>query len=154
MPFYHIGREQDNSYDHEPLYDLQEGSWEASTSNPWTTAWRSGKPCECFYCVGIDYAGPVLVKYGPVCKPCFTKGYVTVLVCLATNAVHLELVSDLSTSAIVATLRRFIGRRAIPSTIWSDQGMNFVRAGKVIPALLRQNERSTWAIAGFCTCTS
>ena len=30
-------------------------------------------------------------------------------VCLATKAVHLELVSDLTTSAFVATLRRFIG---------------------------------------------
>ena len=48
------------------------------------------KPGPVFNCVGVDYARPVLVKYGPVCKPRFTKGYIAAFVCLATNAVHLQ----------------------------------------------------------------
>ena len=104
-----------------------------------------------FDCVGVDYAGPVLIKYGPVRKPRFTKGYVAVFVCLATKAVHLELVSDLTTSAFIATLRRFIGRRGIPSTIWSDHGTNFVGAEKEIYKLLQQDEESARVIHGFCT---
>ena len=93
-------------------------------------------PGKVFDCMGIDYAGPVLVKYGLVRKPRFTKSYVAVFVCLGTKVVHLEHVSDLTTSAFVATLRRFIGQRGIPSTIWSDHGMNFVGAEREIHVLL------------------
>ena len=108
------------------------------------------KPAPVFDNVGIDYAGPVLVKYGPVRKPRFTKGYIAVFVCLATKAVHLELVSDLTTSAFIATLRRFIGRRGIPSKIWSDHGTNFVGAEREIVKLL-QNEEAVEEISEFCT---
>ena len=47
------------------------------------------------------------------------------LVCFATKAVHYELVSELTTTAFITTLRRFIGRRGIPSKIRSDNGTNF-----------------------------
>ena len=141
----------DNPDYHEPLHDLQEGSCKASTSTPWTTSCRSGKPWESFRLRGNRLCRPVLVKYGPVQKPRFMKGYVAVFVCLATKAVHLELVSDLTTSACIATLRRFIGQCGIPFMIWSDHRTNFVGAEREIQVLLRQDERSAWAIAGFCT---
>ena len=108
-------------------------------------------PRQVFNCVGIDYAGPILVKYGPVRKPRFTKAYIAVFVCLATKAVHIELVSELTTSAFVATLRRFIGRRGIPSTIWSDHGTNFVGAERDIHRLIKQDEESARKVHGFCT---
>ncbi|GFX76188.1 integrase catalytic domain-containing protein [Trichonephila clavipes] len=41
------------------------------------------------------------------------------------ETVHLELVSDLSTAAFLAALRRFIARRSSPSKIISDNGSNF-----------------------------
>ena len=56
-----------------------------------------------FKCVGVDYAGTILIKYGQIRKPRFTKGYVAVFVCLATEAVHLDLVSNLTASAFIAT---------------------------------------------------
>ena len=69
--------------------------------------------------------------------------------CFATKAVHLELVSDLTTAEFIATLHRFIGRRGIPSKIWSDHGTNFVGAEREIKELLRgENENG---IAEFCT---
>ncbi|XP_076656367.1 uncharacterized protein LOC143361012 [Halictus rubicundus] len=43
-------------------------------------------------------------------------------------AIHLELVSELSTEAFIATLRRFFSRRGYASTIYSDNGTNFVGA--------------------------
>ena len=107
------------------------------------------KPGQVFDCVGVDYPGPILVKYGPIRKPCYTKGYIAVFVCLATKAVHLELVSDLTTSAFISTLRRFIGRRGIPSTLWSDHGTNFVGAEKAIYDLL-QNKETAAVVQGFC----
>ena len=40
--------------------------------------------------VGVDYAGPVLVKYGHVCKPTAVKAYICVFVSLTVKAVHLD----------------------------------------------------------------
>ena len=55
--------------------------------------------------VGIDYAGPIYIKYGYICKPTIIKSYVCVFVSLSVKAVHLELVSDLTTEAFIAALR-------------------------------------------------
>lgn len=51
------------------------------------------------------------------------------------KAIHLELVSDLTTDAFVAALRRFIARRGYPSLIWSDHGTNFVGAKRELKEL-------------------
>ncbi|XP_073950917.1 uncharacterized protein [Choristoneura fumiferana] len=53
-------------------------------------------------------------------------------VCLATKAVHLELVSDLSTPAFLAAFRRLCARRGIPQHMYSDNGTNFVGAARVL----------------------
>ena len=76
----------------------------------------------------------------------FTKGYVAVLVSLSVKAVHLEPVMDLTTSAFIATLRRLITRRGIPSNMWSDNGTNFVGALKELKELIRSPE-----VADLCT---
>ena len=55
--------------------------------------------------VGVNYAGSVLVKYGHVRKPTVVKAYICVFVSLTVKAVHLELVSDLTTDAFIACLR-------------------------------------------------
>ena len=80
--------------------------------------------------VGVDYAGPVYVKHGPVRKPVVTKAYICVFVSLTVKAVHLEVVSDLTSEAFIAALRRFIARRGRPSLVWSDHGSNFVGANR------------------------
>ena len=71
-------------------------------------------PSHPFEKVGVDYAGPFLTKYGYVRKPTIVKSYVFVFVCLTIKAVHLELVSDLTTNAFISCLRRFISRRENP----------------------------------------
>ncbi|XP_066602492.1 uncharacterized protein [Prorops nasuta] len=53
------------------------------------------------------------------------KCYVAVFVCLATRAVHLELVSRLDTEAFLAALSRFISCRGKPAVMYSDNGLNF-----------------------------
>jgi hypothetical protein len=47
---------------------------------------------------------------------------------MTTKAVHIELVSDLTTDAFLATLKRFIARRGIVTDLFSDNGTNFVGA--------------------------
>ncbi|XP_055613769.1 uncharacterized protein LOC129760191 [Uranotaenia lowii] len=75
---------------------------------------------------GVDYFGPIYVRPGPR-KPA-SKAYVALFVCLSTKAVHLELVSDLSTDRFLQALRRFIGRWGRIADIFSDNGTNFIGA--------------------------
>ena len=51
------------------------------------------------------------------------------------------MVSDLTTEAFIATLRRFIARRSRPSFIWSDHGTNFVGAARELKELTEFLER-------------
>ncbi|KAL7724400.1 hypothetical protein ACLKA6_003753 [Drosophila palustris] len=52
----------------------------------------------------------------------------TVFVFFSSKAVHVELISDLSTNNFVLCLKRFIGRRGIPQRIYCDNATNFVGA--------------------------
>ena len=102
--------------------------------------------------VGVDYAGPILIKLGAVRRPTVVKAYIAVFVSLSVKAVHLELVSDLSADAFLACLRRFVSRRGKPNTIWSDHGTNFVggnRQLKELYAFLRKREIEE-SITSFC----
>lgn len=47
---------------------------------------------------------------------------------MAIKAVHLEVVSNLTTEGFLVSLRRFTARRGIPANIYSDNGTNFVGA--------------------------
>lgn len=58
----------------------------------------------------------------------FEKGYIAVFVCFTTKALHLEVVSDLSSDSFIAPLKRFCGRRGYCTQIYSDNGTNFVGA--------------------------
>ena len=93
-------------------------------------------PGSVFDKVGVDYAGPVLIKRGHVRRPTLVKAYVCVFVSLTVKAVHLELVSNLTSEAFVACLRTFIARCGRP-LIWSDHGINFVGAAHEIKELLQ-----------------
>ena len=92
-------------------------------------------PDSVFERVGVDYAGPFYIKYGSIRKPTIVKAYVCVFVSFTVKAVHLELVSDLTTDAFIATLRRFIARCGKPSLIVSDHGTNFVGALRELKTL-------------------
>jgi hypothetical protein len=78
-----------------------------------------------FQCVGIDFTGPFFVTQIRRRGAKSTKAYLCISVCFSTKVVHLELVSDLSTEAFLAALRRFIGRRGRRNRIVSDCGTNF-----------------------------
>ncbi|XP_064076272.1 uncharacterized protein LOC135194591 [Vanessa tameamea] len=84
-----------------------------------------------FHC-GVDYTGHVNVQSSKDRGIKITKGYIAVFVCMATKAVQLEPVSDLSTSAFLAALRRMIARRGVPGHMYSDQGKNFIGANNVL----------------------
>ncbi len=103
--------------------------------------------------VGVDYAGPFLLKLGATRRPTIVKAYACVYVSLSVRAVHLELVSDLTTAAFIASLRRFIAQRGKPTLLWSDHGTNFVGASREIQELLSflATQKAQKTISEFCT---
>jgi transposase InsO family protein len=61
---------------------------------------------------------------------------------MSTKALHLELVSDLTTNAFIAALRRFMSRRGRPAQVYSDNGTNFVGASKELKRFLSRLKSS------------
>lgn len=80
---------------------------------------------------GVDFCGPILIRSG-IRRVVSIKCYIAVFVCFVTRAVHLELVSGLTTEDFLASLIRFLSRRGYCSHIYSDNGTNFVGANKVL----------------------
>lgn len=91
---------------------------------------------------GIDYAGPIEVKSSNLRSARIQKGYIAVYVCMGTKAVHLELVSDQTTEAFLASFNRFTARRGLPTEMYSDNGSNFEGADNQLQRmyLLQQNK--------------
>ncbi|XP_071052597.1 uncharacterized protein [Onthophagus taurus] len=81
-----------------------------------------------FTTVGIDFAGPFTTTVRKHRGAKAFKSYLCIFVCAVTKAVHLELVTDLSSDAFLAALRRFVARRGRCIRIFSDRGTNFVGA--------------------------
>ncbi|GFW03163.1 integrase catalytic domain-containing protein [Trichonephila clavipes] len=74
---------------------------------------------------GVDFCEPFQIKFKNQRKGVFSKVYVTIFVCLATNAIHLEAVTDLTTEAFIPALKRLCARRGRISTLMSDNPTNF-----------------------------
>lgn len=79
-----------------------------------------------FAACGVDYAGPFDLKDGKTRNKKIIKAYVCVFICMATKAVHIELISDLSSDGFLSLLKRFVSRRGICTDIYSDNATNFV----------------------------
>lgn len=94
-----------------------------------TSRTTPGKP---FLRIGVDYAGPMTVRSNLGRFPKLTKCWIAVFVCLATRAIHLELVSSASTDAFMAAFRRLVARRGRVVEVRSDNGTNFVGASNLL----------------------
>lgn len=81
-----------------------------------------------FETTGVDYGGPFEIKASNLRNAKIVKCYLCLFVCFSTKAVHLEIVSSLSSDSFILTLRRFIARRGIPRKLYSDNGRNFLGA--------------------------
>lgn len=87
--------------------------------------------------VGVNYAGPISIKASALRTSKTIKCYIAVFVCLASKAIHLEAVTDLSSNAFISALKRFCGRRGLPCQLWSDNGTNFIGADRQLKELLQ-----------------
>lgn len=79
------------------------------------------KDAAVFEVTGIDFAGQVYLRGQQ-------KAWICLYTCAIYRAVHLELVTSLSTNDFLASFRRFIGRRGRPAIVYSANGTNFIGA--------------------------
>ena len=86
---------------------------------------RSNETFATFHYTGVDFAGPFFFKASPGRGRKVVRRYVAVFVCMVVKAVHLEVVSDLTTAAFLAAFRRFVARRGLCKVVYSDNGINF-----------------------------
>ncbi|CAK9809236.1 hypothetical protein ANTQUA_LOCUS5949 [Anthophora quadrimaculata] len=91
---------------------------------------RVTPPSRSFQHCGVDYAGPVRVCTSPGRGIASRKAYIALFICMASKAVHLELVSDYSTEAFIRAFARFCARRGLPEAMYSDNGTTFVGADR------------------------
>ncbi|XP_055928116.1 uncharacterized protein LOC129959323 [Argiope bruennichi] len=109
------------------------------------------KPSYPFTHVGIDLCGPFYIKYKGQRKGIYQKCYVAVFICFATKAIHLEIVTDLTAEAMIATLKRFFSRRGISSSICSDNAINFKGANSDLKRLQNMIGRPPEPLANYLT---
>ncbi|KAL6727694.1 hypothetical protein Aduo_009548 [Ancylostoma duodenale] len=82
-----------------------------------------------FQKVGLDYLGPL--RYRDTFHTS-AKVWICLFTCMATRAVHLEVVLDNSTQEFLLAFRRFIARRGTPDYILSDNATTFVSANDTL----------------------
>ena len=93
---------------------------------------RVTRPDKPFRHTGVDYAGPVdILRYRGRGSRTY-KAYIAVFVCMATKAVHLELVTCYTSDDFIDVFRRFTSTRGQCSGLHSDQGTTFVGADKLL----------------------
>ncbi|GFT21621.1 integrase catalytic domain-containing protein [Trichonephila clavipes] len=100
-------------------------------------------------------------EYSKELKSGSSSDIITSSVCVSTNCVssvlstllrktiHIEIVSDLTSDAFIATLKRFFSRRGKCAKLYSDNGKIFVGANKELKRFLKLIEDSDDNLAGF-----
>ncbi|XP_045129019.1 uncharacterized protein LOC123514845 isoform X1 [Portunus trituberculatus] len=94
------------------------------------------KPSPPFTYTALDLYGPLLVK-DMVKGRSRGKAYGVIFNCLATRAVHLDLIEGYSTKDFLDGLRRFVSIRGCPREIYSDAGTQLTAASKGLIDLSR-----------------
>ena len=91
---------------------------------------------------GVDYAGPINVRLSKTRGKGTLKGYIAIFVCMATRAVHIEVVEDYTSEAFIAAFHRFTARRRFCKELYSDHGNNFVDADAQLKQMIERHESS------------
>ena len=88
--------------------------------------------------VGLDYAGPLLIKPRRDSTSQVEKRWICLFTCASTRGVHLEIVNDQSTEEFLMAFTRFSSRRGKPLNIYSDNASTFKKAAKELPDVIWQ----------------
>ena len=91
----------------------------------------------------VDYAGIFRYRSAKGRGYKTQKAWIVFFVCLSTKAIHLDLVTDYSSKAFLVALDRFVARRGLSATIWSDNETTFQGADKELRTAFNQIIRSS-----------
>lgn len=102
--------------------------------------------------VGVDFSGAIYIRSAMTRNCKYVKGYICLFVCMSSKALHLELVTELTTQAFMCALKRFISRRGICSVIYSDNATNFKGAYNELNELYKMfhSKESYSQIGNYC----
>ena len=100
------------------------------------------KEVPAFFYTGVDFAGPLVVSIGQ--KGQSMKVWIALFTCYVTRAVHLETVTNQSTTAFIYCLKRFAARRGLPSRFISDNGKTFKAAAKYLDDVFKDGTVQTY----------
>ncbi|GFR25222.1 integrase catalytic domain-containing protein [Trichonephila clavata] len=81
-----------------------------------------------FLTCAVDFAGPIYIKS----KTGSEKAYIVLFTSAVTRAIHLEVATNLSTETFLLAFKRFISRRGLCKTIYSDNAKSFIKANKIL----------------------
>ena len=110
---------------------------------PATPAWPRERVTRSlsFVYTGVDYLGPVYIKYPAASSSSPSKLWISLFTCLSTRAIHLEWVQGLSGSQFLNCLRRFVARRGSPRLLISDNAPQFRLVQTVLEKVLDESRR-------------
>ena len=96
-----------------------------------------------FTFTGVDCAGPLYIRsFGLTVS---NKVWICLFTCCVTQAVHLDIVADISTETFLRCLKCFSARRGMPRKFVSDNGKTFKAAAKFIKAVFK-DDMVYWSI--------
>ncbi|XP_037041775.1 uncharacterized protein LOC119078378 [Bradysia coprophila] len=92
-----------------------------------------------FTFTGVDYFGPMMVKYGRR----YEKVWGSLFTCLTTRGIHVELASSLNTNSAIMAITRFMNIRGVPRKVFSDHGSNFVGTDNELTEFVKNLDHET-----------
>ena len=84
--------------------------------------------------IGLDFTGPLYLKVKEGSKTSTSKAYMCIFICEDSLAVHLELLSSMTTQDFLQAFRRMANRRGMAEVFHSDNQTTFHKAAKVFKA--------------------
>ena len=69
-----------------------------------------------------------------------TKCYIALFICMATKDIYLEMVTNLSSEAFIAALKRFTAIRGLIKHLYSDKDSDFVGSNTELKAFFKSEE--------------
>ena len=94
---------------------------------------KEGAP---FEITGMDFTGALFVRNSGQ----ENKAYICLFTCGLSRALHLEVVTDLSTETFLQAFRRFVSRKSLPSVMISDNASTFESAAEELRKLFNSRE--------------
>ena len=97
---------------------------------------RCATSTQSHYYIAMDYAGPFYVYDGPKKKE--RKCYTLIITCLVTRHIHVELVEDCTTLALIQAIRAYVAIHGQFLKCWSDNASYFKGADRELRGILEK----------------